>query len=82
MTEAIGPPEHPPERPSWLCADCGHIWPCEPARKRLSGEMTGTELAINMYGYLELFIKDRMADHVTTGVFARFIAWTKPLPGE
>ncbi len=78
MTERIGPAEHAAERPTWLCRDCGHLWPCATARQQLSDEMSGTELAINMYGYLEQFIKDRTCDYLSDGVFTRFVGWTHP----
>lgn len=68
--------DHPPSRPSWHCANCGKLWPCDPAREQLAAEMAGTDLTLWMS--VDMIDAAREDPAIPPSeLYARFIAWTR-----
>lgn len=67
---------HMPTRPSWECAACGKVWPCEPRRHELLAEYDGAlpALAMFMYGYFIDAMQD-LPDWNEHQVYRRFLGW-------
>lgn len=80
--------EHLPARPRWQCRNCGHPWPCGPARSALLTEYEGSRVGLSLYlaACLHTAIEDLRhlsAPHSygCAGLFDRFIAWTRRRAG-
>jgi hypothetical protein len=68
--------EHRPDRPSWNCQTCVAAWPCEPARKQLAAETSGTYLIVRMSAELVEACRDQLP--LPPGeLYERFIGWTR-----
>ncbi|MFD1365008.1 hypothetical protein [Actinoplanes sichuanensis] len=67
---------HTPERPSWDCLACGHLWPCDPAREELKADHDLVQLAIYMWDRLEEAVRD-LPPTPATEMFERFLKWTR-----
>ena len=67
--------EHTPARPSWDCRACGRPWPCDAARKRLTGELGRVDLAVLMWDHIEEAARD-MPRIPASELFDRFLRWT------
>ena len=69
--------DHPPSRPSWLCAADGEPWPCDAAREQLASEMAGVGLAMWMATTMVHAAREDPSIPPSE-LFQRFIAWTRP----
>lgn len=69
--------EHVALRPSWNCRACGYPWPCVPAKRQLTAELSPTQLAIRGWGDLEEAAQDLPTMSVKAA-FVRFVEWTWP----
>lgn len=74
----LGPPEHVPHRPDWLCLACSAEWPCSAARELLLREHreNPTAIAVQMWERLEQFSFD-LGPGSPESAFRRFIDWTR-----
>lgn len=68
--------EHTPDRPSWDCRACLALWPCPPARVRLSAELDSITLAMYAWACLEEAAGD-LADATPSQLYERFLHWTR-----
>jgi hypothetical protein len=68
--------EHLPNRATYACTVCQEPWPCPPARVELATTHDRVQLAIIMWGELELAIP-QLVDAGPERLFDRFLRWTE-----
>lgn len=78
------PDAHPlPQTADWLCAECGHPWPCTGARARLLSEYgRGDRVALALY-LAALYVEaGAQLQEVPPGIlYGRFIGWHRGVAG-
>lgn len=70
------PSKHQPRRPVWTCRQCGHEWPCVPARAYILEAWEQTSRAMTMAAYFLQACEDMPAAPAGE-LYRRFLGWVR-----
>lgn len=73
MTDSVS---HLPQRPTWMCGNCGLPWPCGAAKARLVAEFVDMPTVLRVY--LAAQLGDAAVDLHDPALHARFLGWLPP----
>ena len=73
--------EHRVQRPEWTCAADGLPWPCEAARKLLTGAFDDPAALVLSLAGLMAQAADELGVEDPASLYRRFLGWTMA-PGE